>query len=185
MQWYSHAAPDLIMTSSNGNIFRVTGHLCWKFTGQRWIPRTGELPAQRPVTRGFDVFFDLGLDKQLSKQSWGWLFETPSCPLWRHCWLKIDSLVPERSGSDFKSAIFYLILLIAISRVSINKTDGRLTVRYVEASKLRGSGLGFPIALKFDRHIDSSAVEMPVKFQSDTIMIPSKLATSSLHGSCP
>ena len=28
------------MTSSNGNIFPVTGHLCGEFTGQRWIPRT-------------------------------------------------------------------------------------------------------------------------------------------------
>ena len=27
------------MTSSNGNIFRVTGHLCGEFTGPRWIPR--------------------------------------------------------------------------------------------------------------------------------------------------
>ena len=51
------------MTSSNGNIFRVTGHLC------------GE----------FDVFVDLRLNKRLSKQSWGWWFETLSRPLWRHC----------------------------------------------------------------------------------------------------
>ena len=28
-----------MMTSSNGNIFRVTGHLCGEFTGHRWIPR--------------------------------------------------------------------------------------------------------------------------------------------------
>ena len=28
------------MTSSNGNIFRVTGHLCGEFTGHRWIPHT-------------------------------------------------------------------------------------------------------------------------------------------------
>ena len=27
-----------MMTSSNGNIFRVTGHLCEEFTGHRWIP---------------------------------------------------------------------------------------------------------------------------------------------------
>ena len=44
----------------------------------------GEFPAQRPVTRSFDVFFDLHLNKRLSKQSWGWWFEPPSCPLWRH-----------------------------------------------------------------------------------------------------
>ena len=48
-------------------------------------PVSGEFPAQRPVTRSFDVFFDLRLNKPLSKQSWGWWFETPSRPLWRHC----------------------------------------------------------------------------------------------------
>ena len=35
-------------------------------------PATGEFPAQRPATRNFDVFFDLRLNKRLSKQSWGW-----------------------------------------------------------------------------------------------------------------
>ena len=48
-------------------------------------PVPGEFPAQRPVTRSFDVLFDPGLDKQLSKQLWGWWFETLSCSLWRHC----------------------------------------------------------------------------------------------------
>ena len=47
-------------------------------------PITGEFPAQRPVTRGFDVLFDLRLNRRLSKQSWGWWFETLSRPLWRH-----------------------------------------------------------------------------------------------------
>ena len=48
-------------------------------------PITGEFPAQWPVTRSFDAFFDLRLHKRLSKQSWGWWFETPSRSLWRHC----------------------------------------------------------------------------------------------------
>ena len=30
-------------------------------------------------------FFYLCRDRRLSKHSWGWWFETPSCPLWRHC----------------------------------------------------------------------------------------------------
>ena len=47
-------------------------------------PVTGEFSAQRPVTRSFDVFFDLRLNKRLSKQSWSWWFDTPSSPLWRH-----------------------------------------------------------------------------------------------------
>ena len=71
-------SPLIMMTSSNGNIFRVTGHFCGEFTGP------GEFPAQRPVTRSFHVFFDLRLNKSLSKESWGWWFETPSHPLWRH-----------------------------------------------------------------------------------------------------
>ena len=55
-------------------------------TGNSPVP--GEFPAQRPVTRSFDVFFDLRLNKRLSKQSWGWWFETLSCPLWRHFYKK-------------------------------------------------------------------------------------------------
>ena len=38
-------------------------------------PIAGEFPAQRTVTRSFYVFFDLRLNKRLSKQSWGWRFE--------------------------------------------------------------------------------------------------------------
>ena len=68
-----------MMTSSNGNIFRVTGPLCREFTGP------GEFPTQRPVTRSFDVFFDLRLNKWLSKQPWSWWFETLSWSLWRQC----------------------------------------------------------------------------------------------------
>ena len=68
------------MTSWNGNIFRVTGHLyAWN------LPVIGEFPAQRPVMQSFDVFFDLRPNKRLSKQWWGWWFETPSCPSKRHC----------------------------------------------------------------------------------------------------
>ena len=48
-------------------------------------PASGEFPAQRPVTRSFDVFFDLCLNERLRKQSWGWWFETLLCPVWRHC----------------------------------------------------------------------------------------------------
>ena len=47
-------------------------------------PLTGEFPTQRPVTGSFDIFFDQRLNKRLSKQWWGWWFETPSRPVWRH-----------------------------------------------------------------------------------------------------
>ena len=48
-------------------------------------PVPGEFHTQRPVTRSFDVPFDLRLNKRLSKQPWGWWFETPSWSLRRHC----------------------------------------------------------------------------------------------------
>ena len=60
-----------MMTSSNGNVFRVTGPLCGEFTGPRRISHT----------KASD---DLRLNKRLSKQPWGWWFEMPSCSLWRH-----------------------------------------------------------------------------------------------------
>ena len=76
------------------NIFRATGHL--------W-PVTGEFPAQRPVTRGFDIFCDLRLNKWFSKQSWGWWFKTPLCSLWRHsngqCFINSTSIKDDRSVS--------------------------------------------------------------------------------------
>ena len=74
-RWRKH----IMMTSSNGTIFRVTGPLCGEFTGPC------EFPAQRPVTQSFDVFFDLRLNIRLSKHTWGWWFETPPWSLWRQC----------------------------------------------------------------------------------------------------
>ena len=115
-------------TSSNGNIFRVTGHLCGEFTGPRWIPyteasdaelwcfpwsvpeqtveKTLETPSDLRGHRthhdvtvmfldklpaAFDIntydiqwIFDLRSNKRLGEQWWGWCFETPSSPLWRH-----------------------------------------------------------------------------------------------------
>ena len=64
-----------MMTSSNGNFFRVTGHLCGEFTGPRWIHHTKASDAE---------LWCYLWSKRLSKQWWGWWFETLSHPLWRH-----------------------------------------------------------------------------------------------------
>ena len=82
---------DHMMTSSNRNIFSVTGPLCGEFTSHLWIP------AQRPVTRSFDVFFDLCLNKRLIKQSWHRWFETPSGSLLRRCneWKSMNNIVSK------------------------------------------------------------------------------------------
>ena len=65
-------------------------------------PVTGGFPSQRPVTRSFGVFYDLRLNKRLSKQSRRRWFWTSSRSLWRHCnacpkhtdsaWLKLISV---------------------------------------------------------------------------------------------
>ena len=76
-------------------IFRVTGLLCGEFTGP------GEFPAQRPVTRSFDVFFDLRPNKRLSKQPWGWWFETLSWSLWCHCNEKQISIIAANTLAPY------------------------------------------------------------------------------------
>ena len=55
----------------------------WPFGGNLSI--TVEIPSQRPVARSFYVFFDLHLNKRLSKQSIRRSLETSSCSLWCHC----------------------------------------------------------------------------------------------------
>ena len=52
-----------MMTSTNGNIFRITGPLCREFTGH-------PLNFPHKVTWSFDVFFDLHL------KTVEWTFET-------------------------------------------------------------------------------------------------------------
>ena len=62
-------------------------------TGNRWIPLT------KPVTRSFDIFCDLRLNKRLSKQSGLRCFETPSRSLWRHCNGKFVNSMSVKSNS--------------------------------------------------------------------------------------
>ena len=65
----------MTMTSSNGNIFCVTGHLCREFTGHRWIP------SQRPLTRSFDVSLIYSwISHWVNNSEAGDL----RCPLWHH-----------------------------------------------------------------------------------------------------
>ena len=74
-------------------------------------PVTGEFPSQTPVTRSFDVFFDLRLNKRLSKQSWGWCFETPSRSLWHHCNVKMTLATFKRKSVEIHQLYRWLSLL--------------------------------------------------------------------------
>ena len=69
--------------------------------GNSQVP--GEFPTQMPVTRSFDVYFDLHPNKWFRKQWWGWWFETPSPPLWRNR----DEKKRVLRGSDNKLSAFW------------------------------------------------------------------------------
>ena len=76
-------------------------------------PVAGEFPSQRSVTRSFDVFFDLHLNKSLSKKLWGWWFEKPSRSLWRHCNVSRQCYKDKRYGrSSVYSMELYLLVTI-------------------------------------------------------------------------
>ena len=94
-----------MMMSSNRNVFRVTSPLC--------SPVTDEFPSQRPVTRSFDVFFDLRPNKRLSKQSGGWRIETPSRSLWRTC--NCDVLVKYVYTQSILYFVIWCCRVIAIT----------------------------------------------------------------------
>ena len=89
------AHPSFMMTSWHGNIFRVTSPMCGEFTGDRWILRT------KLVTRSFDVIFDLRLNKQLSKQWWGWWFDTTSRPWWSYVKIFCNCIVNMVNNRSF------------------------------------------------------------------------------------
>ena len=86
-------------------------------------PVTGEILA---VTRSFDVFFDMRLNKQLSKQSWGSWFDTPSHSLWGQCngkdsWcLKISYLL----ASSAHQPPYYWLWEMEIISTSALTNDG-------------------------------------------------------------
>ena len=125
------------MTSSNGNILRVTGPLCGEFTAP------SEFPAQRPVTRSFDVFFDPRLNKRLSKQPLGLWFETPAWSLWRHrndmgSLVQSNSVMHDGSDGDWFMWVTHLTMaivttgfvdkeLINISNLKYNWRFGAIT----------------------------------------------------------
>ena len=87
---------DIVMTSSNGNIFRVTDPQCGKWPGNS--PHKGQW-------RGALIFSMIcALNKRLSKQSRGWWFETPSRSLWRHC--DVNSVITWHRCLGFRGGMY-------------------------------------------------------------------------------
>ena len=106
---------------NNRNSFSLWRHQMETFSALLVVcawnsPVTGEFTAQRPVTRSFDVFFDLRLNKRLSKQWWGWWFETS---LWGHCneKLKIVSYIWEMIMTVDHTIRWYLVKYYAMRSI--------------------------------------------------------------------
>ena len=113
---------------------------------------SGESIRNGPVMRGVNVFFVVSMNNPLNKQWSCYSFETS--------WCSDDvTVMVVTPGSLFTKRMDVL----------------------PQNSKPRDSGYTLPIALKFDRHLGSSAAEMPVKFQRDAIIMTSTLADSRLH----
>ena len=86
-------------TNATNRLYYICHEICSRFAWWRQMktfsallalcarisPVTGEFPSPRPMTRSFAVFFDLRLNKRLSKQSKRRWFETLSRSVWRHC----------------------------------------------------------------------------------------------------
>ena len=125
-------------------------------------PVTGEFSIQRPVTRIFHIFFDLRLNKRLSKQSGGRWFETLSRPLWRHfnachnCCTHFGFYSPNfdvfrnkiknrtayftywEFSSSYDPSIMEIskVDLKAKSHISIMHLDDLLTIRYIASADI-------------------------------------------------
>ena len=139
-----------MMTSSNGDIFRVTGHLCGEVTG--------EFPIQRPVRRSFDGFFYLPLNKRLSEQLWGW-------------WLR-------RHRVHYDVVVMIEIYIINSSLCSLLLITWRCYIRWdiyreislsIEAARL--ALLNHRIAVK---NWQSQQYRRSTKFQSDSTILKHK-----------
>ena len=120
-----HAVLTSVHTTESGVVNVRWCHLTWwrhqmeKFSALLALcagnsPVPGEFPSQRTVARSFDIFLDLHRNKRLSKQSWGWWFETQSRPLWRHSYVAAGEILCDRLKTYWLIRIKYVdgILLI-------------------------------------------------------------------------
>ena len=138
-----------------------------------------EFPSQRPVRRSFDVFFNLRLNKRLSKHSRHRWFETPSSSLWRHCNVTLALILRRKCEIVFKrwnwSANFNTKLVSGRLHHTRNRLTGiarvdsvyqyfrtlRITVKYLPCQKgvqnqLRKYSLNHPLTTHSLAHSPSS-----------------------------
>ena len=129
-----------MLTSSNGNIFRVTGPLCGEFAGHRWFPRTWASDAESCFLWSAPWI-----------NVWVNNHETSSHPLWLHCnarltqrqWSNqekygyIDYTNPPRTHNVTKISTpeknklkIVRVQKTRVSAVNVNSTDRNKTAYY-------------------------------------------------------
>ena len=70
-----------------------------------WWRSTVNSPYKGQWRGALMISFDLRLNKRLSRQSWGWWFETPLHPLWCYC----------NEGLLFLKCVIYALLLTLVA----------------------------------------------------------------------
>ena len=101
---------------------------------------TGGFLLQRPVTRSFDVFFDLRLNKWMSKQPKRRWFETPSRPLWRLCnWQNGRHFAYDIFGCIFVIEEFCILIKISLKFVPKGPIDKNLAFVQIMAWRRIGA----------------------------------------------
>ena len=112
---------ERLMTSSNGNIFRVTGP--W---ARNW-PVTGEFPTQRPVTRSFDVFLNLARTN-------GWVTTRDTGDLRRHrTHYGVTVMVKNNGGHSFAQTTASGGVLIFITKWCAKRQYHQCVVGFIRS----------------------------------------------------
>ena len=136
-----HAAPQNSWWRHPMETFSALLAIC---AGNSPVP--GEFLGQRPVTRSFGVFFDLRLNKRLSKQSWGWWLETLSRPSWRHhnviqipdyCSVHpLHSVASHRGSLGPGDAYIYIVIYIYIRQRNLSSLVQKMACRLIGVEPL-------------------------------------------------
>ena len=147
------------------DIFPVTGPL-W---GES--PVTGGFPSQRPLTQSFGVFFDLRLNKRLSKQSRRRWFETPSrsLSLWRHCNDAENVPMPwHHHVWDVYRAMPHMLaklIIFGCIQLGLYSLSGKTTYRQISRS-LEAARLGVIMIVSLRNLTGISAAMLPMCLSS-------------------
>ena len=116
--------------------------------------------------RSFDVIFDFCLKKRLSEQSWGWWFEMPSCPLWRHCndykhepYRHTHTSLAYRGNSNCYhiTMVAFILSPDSIWRCHLTST-GNLVLEIRWSQDRLISTMGFPILVRWHLYIESGSL---------------------------